>query len=127
MKVPGLTVCAAAGLALATALSACGSGGGSATASSGPIVIGASIPLTGPLAGFGYFEKWGYQHAVNQVNAAGGIKIDGTKRKVKLILLDDQTNPNTSVNNIQQLITQDHVNALLGSCTDSLVEPDALI
>jgi branched-chain amino acid transport system substrate-binding protein len=127
MKVPGLTVCAAAGLALATALSACGSGGGSATASSGPIVIGASIPLTGPLAGFGYFEKWGYQHAVNQVNAAGGIKIDGAKRKVKLILLDDQTNPNTSVNNIQQLITQDHVNALLGSCTDSLVEPDALI
>ena len=75
----------------------------------------------------GYFEKWGYQHAVNQVNAAGGIKVDGTKRKVKLILLDDQTNPNTSVNNIQQLITQDHVNALLGSCTDSLVEPDALI
>jgi branched-chain amino acid transport system substrate-binding protein len=127
MKVPGLTVCAAAGLALATALSACGSGGGSATASSGPIVIGASIPLTGPLAGFGYFEKWGYQHAVNQVNAAGGIKIDGVKRKVKLILLDDQTNPNTTVNNVQQLITQDHVNALLGSCTDSLVEPGALI
>jgi branched-chain amino acid transport system substrate-binding protein len=127
MKVPGRTVCAAAGLALATALSACGSGGGSATASSGPIVIGASIPLTGPLAGFGYFEKWGYQHAVSLVNNAGGIKIDGTKRKVKLIILDDQTNPNTTVNNVQQLITQDHVDALLGSCTDSLVEPGALI
>jgi branched-chain amino acid transport system substrate-binding protein len=127
MKVPGRTVCAAAGIALATMLSACGSGGGSATASSGPIVIGASIPLTGPLAGFGYFEKWGYQHAVNVVNNAGGIKIDGAKRKVKLIILDDQTNPNTTVNNVQQLITQDHVDALLGSCTDSLVEPGALI
>jgi branched-chain amino acid transport system substrate-binding protein len=127
MKVPGRTVCAAAGLALATALSACGSGGGSAAASSGPIVIGASIPLTGPLAGFGYFEKWGYQHAVSLVNNAGGIKIDGVKRKVKLIILDDQTNPNTTVNNVQQLITQDHVDALLGSCTDSLVEPGALI
>jgi branched-chain amino acid transport system substrate-binding protein len=127
MKVPGRTVCAAAGISLATMLSACGSGGGSATASSGPIVIGASIPLTGPLAGFGYFEKWGYQHAVNVVNNAGGIKIDGAKRKVKLIILDDQTNPNTTVNNVQQLITQDHVDALLGSCTDSLVEPGALI
>jgi branched-chain amino acid transport system substrate-binding protein len=127
MKVPGRTVCAAAGLALATALSACGSGGGSVAASSGPIVIGASIPLTGPLAGFGYFEKWGYQHAVSLVNNAGGIKIDGVKRKVKLIILDDQTNPNTTVNNVQQLITQDHVDALLGSCTDSLVEPGALI
>jgi branched-chain amino acid transport system substrate-binding protein len=132
MKVPGRKVCAAAGLALAVTLSACsaaGSGSGSAagSSSSGPIVIGASIPLTGPLAGFGYFEKWGYQHAVNQVNAAGGIKIDGVKRQVKLILLDDQTDPNTSVNNVQQLITQDHVTALLGSCTDSLVEPGALI
>jgi branched-chain amino acid transport system substrate-binding protein len=126
MKVTSRTVCAAAGLALATALTACGSGGSSA-ASSGPIVIGASIPLTGPLAGFGYFEKWGYQHAVNTVNAAGGITIDGAKRKVRLIILDDQTNPNTTVNNVEQLITQDHVDALLGSCTDSLVEPGALI
>src|SRR5258707_6873933 len=123
------TACVAAGLSLATALAACSSSGGgsAATSSSSPIVIGASIPLTGPLAGFGYFEKWGYQHAVNVVNNAGGIKIDGAKRKVKLIILDDQTNPNTTVNNVQQLITQDHVDALLGSCTDSLVEPGALI
>jgi branched-chain amino acid transport system substrate-binding protein len=124
----------AAGLALATTLSACsgtvGSGSNassSSSSSSGPIVIGASIPLTGPLAGFGYFEKWGYQHAVDEVNNAGGITIDGQKRQVKLIMLDDQTNPNTTVNNVQQLITQDHVTALLGSCTDSLVEPGALI
>src|ERR1700681_2283615 len=125
MRVPGRTVCAVAGIAvaLATALSACSGSAGSAASSSGPIVIGASIPLTGPLAGFGYFEKWGYQHAVNLANSAGGIKIDGTKRKVKLILLDDQTNPNTTVNNMQTLITQDHVDAVLGSCTDSLVEP----
>jgi branched-chain amino acid transport system substrate-binding protein len=132
MKVPGRMVCAAAGLTLATALSACGSGASgtaasSASSSSGPIVIGASIPLTGPLAGFGYFEKWGYEHAVSLVNAQGGIAIDGVKRTVKLILLDDQTNPDTSVNNVEQLITQDHVVALLGSCTDSLVEPGALI
>jgi branched-chain amino acid transport system substrate-binding protein len=129
MRVPGRTVCAVAGIAvaLATALSACSGSAGSAASSSGPIVIGASIPLTGPLAGFGYFEKWGYQHAVNVANAAGGIKIDGVQRKVKLILLDDQTDPNTSVNNVQQLITQDHVTAVLGSCTDSLVEPGALI
>jgi branched-chain amino acid transport system substrate-binding protein len=117
------------GLALSVTLSACSAAGSGSAAgsSSGPIVIGASIPLTGPLAGFGYFEKWGYQHAVNLVNAAGGIKINGVKRQVKLVLLDDQTNPNTSVNNVQQLITQDHVAALLGSCTDSLVEPGALI
>jgi branched-chain amino acid transport system substrate-binding protein len=128
MKISGRTVSAALGIALAAALTACGSsGGGGSSTSSGPITIGASVPLTGPLAGFGYFEKWGYEHAVNAVNAAGGIKIGGTQRKVKLIILDDQTDPNTTVNNIQQLITSHHVDALLGSCTDSLVEPGALI
>lgn len=127
MRIRGRTVSAALGIALAAALTACGSSGGGSSASSGPITIGASIPLTGPLAGFGYFEKWGYEHAVNAANAAGGITINGVKRKVKLIILDDQTDPNTTVNNVQQLITSDHVNALLGSCTDSLVEPGALI
>lgn len=120
---------AAAGLAaalLVTGLAACKSSstGGD---SSEFIKIGASIPLSGDLAGFGAFEKWGYQHAVDKVNAAGGITIDGTKRQVKLILLDDKTDPNTTVNNVTKLITSEHVDALLGSCTDNLVEPGALI
>ena len=52
--------------------------------------------LSGPLAGFGSFLKWGYQHAVDEVNAAGGIEVDGKKKKVELILLDDKTDPNTT-------------------------------
>lgn len=91
------------------------------------ITLGASIPLTGALANFGTFEKWGYQHAVSQANDAGGITVDGKKLKVKLIVLDDQSDPNTTVNNMQKLITQNNVDAVLGSCTDSLVEPGALI
>jgi branched-chain amino acid transport system substrate-binding protein len=119
----------AAGLAaalLATGVAAC-SGSSTAGGSSDVITIGASIPLSGDLAGFGAFQKWGYQHAVDKVNAAGGITVDGTKRQVKLVLLDDKTDPNTTVNNITKLITSEHVDALLGSCTDSLVEPGALV
>jgi len=129
MKQRGFAAGAAAAVALAGVLTACSSASGSsgASGSSEDIVIGASIPLTGGLAGFGYFEKWGYQHAVAQVNASGGIAIGGVKHKVKLILLDDQTDPNTTVTNVQQLITQDHVTALLGSCTNTLVVPGALI
>jgi branched-chain amino acid transport system substrate-binding protein len=120
-------VCAAVAVA---GLSACRSGGSSSSAAGstgGAITIGASIPLSGPLASFGAFEKWGYQHAVDGVNAKGGIKIDGKLRKVKLVLLDDKTDPNQVVNNVTKLITQNHVDALLGSCTDSLVEPGALV
>ena len=112
--------------AASVALAACGSSGSSGS-SSGDVVIGASIPITGTLAGFGAFEKWGYQHAVNQVNASGGLDVGGHKRHVKLILLDDKTDPNTTSNNVQQLITGDHVDALLGSCTPVLVTAGAIV
>ncbi len=119
---PSVLVAAAASIGLA----ACGSSS-SGGSSSGPGVIGASIPISGPLAGFGAFVKWGYQHAVSQVDAAGGLNVGGHKRQVKLILLDDMSDPNTTSTNVQQLITGDHVDALLGSCTPVLVNAGAIV
>ncbi|HUZ90893.1 MAG TPA: amino acid ABC transporter substrate-binding protein [Methylocella sp.] len=91
------------------------------------IVIGASIPLSGPLAGFGGFQKWGYQHAVDLVNKGGGISIGGKKMRVKLIIRDDRTDPNTTASNTETLISHDKVNAMLGSCTPALVNAGALV
>jgi len=91
------------------------SGGG------GEIVIGATIPLSGALASFGSFQKWGYEHAVAEVNAAGGISIDGVQRRVRLIIRDDKTDANVASSNVDTLISADHANALLGSCTPPLV------
>jgi branched-chain amino acid transport system substrate-binding protein len=119
-------VCALAMLAIAGCGSDSGSGGGG-DSSGGTIKIGASVPLSGPLAGFGSFVKWGYQHAVDQVNAQGGITVDGKKKKVKLIVLDDKTDPNTTANNTTRLITRDKVDAMLGSCTPALVNAGALV
>jgi branched-chain amino acid transport system substrate-binding protein len=45
------------------------------------VVIGASIPISGQLASFGSFEQWGYQHAVAQVNAQGGVTVNGKRRR----------------------------------------------
>jgi branched-chain amino acid transport system substrate-binding protein len=90
------------------------------------IVIGASIPLSGPLASFGSFQKWGYEHAVAEANAAGGIRVDGTQRKVKLLLRDDKTDANVVASNIDSLISADRATALLGSCTPPLVIAGAL-
>jgi len=118
---------AAVAIVVAATAAALGvSAAGGSTAAGGTITIGASIPLSGPLAGFGFFQKWGYQHAVDQVNAKGGITVDGVKKKVKLILLDDKTDPNVVASNVDRLITQDKVDALLGSCTSTLVLPGAL-
>jgi branched-chain amino acid transport system substrate-binding protein len=116
----GLTACATGGP------SSNGSGSG-ASVSNGTVTIGADIPLSGALSFFGQYQKWGYQHAVAQINAAGGVEVNGKKEKVKLDLLDDESDPATGVSNVQTLISVDHVAALLGSCTPPLVNPGALI
>jgi branched-chain amino acid transport system substrate-binding protein len=92
-----------------------------------PIVIGASIPVTGTFAAFGSYLRWGYQHAVDVVNARGGITLDGVRHKVQLIVLDDESNPVVTANNVQRLILQDHVVGLVSSCTPPLVNSGALV
>ena len=90
-------------------------------AAASEVVIGATIPLSGALAGFGSFQQWGYQHAVAEINAGGGLRIDGTLRKVRLIIRDDRTDANIAAANIDTLVSADHAVALLGSCTPPLV------
>ena len=107
-------------------LSACGSSS-SGGSSGDKVVIGAAIPISGELAGFGSFEKWGYEHAVDAVNKKGGLEVDGEKKEVELKLLDDKSDPNTDSASVQRLISQDRVNAMLGSCTPPLVNAGAVI
>ncbi len=91
------------------------------------IVIGASIPLSGPLAGFGSYQKWGYETAVNDINKAGGITVDGKKLPVRLVIRDDKTDPNVTAGNTESLLSRDKAVAILGSCTPALVNAGALV
>jgi branched-chain amino acid transport system substrate-binding protein len=91
------------------------------------IVIGASLPLSGPLAGFGMYQKWGYETAVKDQNKAGGILVDGKKLPVRLVIRDDKTDPNVTASNSESLLSRDNAVALLGSCTPALVNAGALV
>lgn len=102
-------------------------GAASPASAADEIVIGASLPLSGPLAGFGSFQQWGYKRAVEAVNKAGGLAVDGKKMPVRLVIRDDRTDPNASASNIETLISRDKATALLGSCTPSLVNAGALV
>ncbi|MBH0130745.1 amino acid ABC transporter substrate-binding protein [Salinibacterium sp. NK8237] len=120
-----LSLLTAATLVL-TGCSPIGSDSG-ASDSSEPIRIGATVPLSGVLAGFGSFLQWGYQHAVDEVNADGGIMIDGVAREVELTLVDDKSDPAEVTSAIKTLISSTNVDALLGSCTPDLVVPGAVV
>ena len=58
-----------------------------------PIKIGASISLTGVAADFGEMSRKAMLMAVDEINAAGGIK----GRNIELFIEDDATDPKTSL------------------------------
>ncbi|MFA6505488.1 MAG: ABC transporter substrate-binding protein, partial [Treponemataceae bacterium] len=78
------------------------------------IKIGASVALTGGLSRFGNMVKNGYEIWQEKVNAAGGISVGGTKKKVQVIYYDDQSDNQTSAKLTEKLITEDKVQFLLG-------------
>lgn len=91
------------------------------------IVVGSTLPLTGVESKTGGLYKQGYQLAVEEVNAAGGIDIGGKKVKVELKLLDDTSDQAKAVNLAQRLITSDQVNFFLGTYSTSLVEAQSTV
>jgi branched-chain amino acid transport system substrate-binding protein len=116
-------------LILMAGLAACSSSSSnSGSVSAGaPITVGADLPLSGTFAFFGGYQKWGYTRAVSQVNARGGLLMDGKKHKVKLVILDDASNPTTATSNVHKLISNDRAVAILGSCTPPMVTPGAVV
>jgi branched-chain amino acid transport system substrate-binding protein len=93
----------------------------------GTIVVGATLSLTGSLGAVGRALEAGYQLQIANVNAAGGIVIGGTREKVKLVVLDNGSNPSTAAAQAADLVRADHAVALLGSATPLIVMPTALV
>jgi branched-chain amino acid transport system substrate-binding protein len=94
-----------------------------APAAQAPIVLGFVGSLTGPEAAFGTVTRNGILSAVEQANAAGGVK----GRPVEVRAYDSQGRLEESVAAAKRLITQDRVVVLLGevSSTGSLAIADA--
>jgi branched-chain amino acid transport system substrate-binding protein len=115
-KVPAIGVIAV------LALTGCAAGAEGA-GSSEPITIGASLPLTGPLASFGGVIQEGYEAAVNEVNASGGVSVDGSPRQVELTILDNASDATKAADQSRTLILQNGAIGLLGSVTPGLTIP----
>lgn len=92
-----------------------------------PIILGASVQLTGPVANTGRYYKDAYEFAIDRINAAGGVKVGGTSRKLALKLLDNQSDVNLSVRQYVQLLSEDKVDLLLGPFASNFVLADSAI
>jgi branched-chain amino acid transport system substrate-binding protein len=75
-----------------------------------PIVIGASVSLSGTYAASGKYALEGTQLWVDDVNRRGGL----LGRPVQLVFYDDKSDPNTAVQLYEKLITSDHAELIIG-------------
>jgi branched-chain amino acid transport system substrate-binding protein len=82
------------------------------------IKLGAVIPLTGRYAAGGNQIKQGYELAVNDINAAGGVDIGGTKVPLELVVLDDESDATKTVQHLETLYSQDVVAYMGGFGSD---------
>jgi branched-chain amino acid transport system substrate-binding protein len=82
------------------------------------IKVGAVVPLTGRYAALGSQVRAGYEIAVQQVNAAGGVTVGGKKMQIELTMLDDESDPTKTVARLETLATQGVVAYLGGAGSD---------
>src|SRR3970282_557468 len=82
------------------------------------IKVGAVVPLTGRYAGGGAQNKAGYEIAVEQINAAGGVAVGGQKMPLERIMLDDESDPTKPVARLETLAAQGVVAYLGGVGSD---------
>ena len=82
------------------------------------IKVGAVVPLTGRYAALGGQVKTGYEIAVQQINAAGGVTVGGKKLQIELTMLDDESDPTKTVARLETLASQGVVAYLGGAGSD---------
>lgn len=87
------------------------------------ITIGTSLPLTGPLEAFGTSLQIGYNAAIDEVNAAGGLDVGGTKQKVRLVVQDNASSGDKAGAQAKSLVLDSGAVALLGPATPPLSIP----
>jgi branched-chain amino acid transport system substrate-binding protein len=103
-------------LVLLTSVGGCGSKNEGGDAKSDEILLGHYASMTGSEATFGRSTDNGIQLAIDEINAAGGVK----GKKVRVITYDDKGEQREAGNAVTRLVTRDGVVAVLGEVASSL-------
>jgi len=123
-----LLIISAVLLATACATRQAGPGGAGSTEAQGVIHIGASLALTGNFSPDSKLVRDGYQFWASTLNNSGGLRVDGKRYRVELVIKDDGSDREQAVRLVENLITQENVDFLLapwGSGNTNAVAPIA--
>ena len=95
---------------------------GPAFAADKTIKIGNVEPLSGPSASVGIQGKQAREMAVEEINAAGGIKSQGGA-KLELVYADSKSDPTVGVTETERLINTEKVNLVTGCWNSAVTYP----
>ncbi len=105
------------------------SGGGSATtaASTAPtktdtLLVGASMPLSGPASVAGLAVANGWKAAIDKVNADGGINVGDTNYTLKFTVEDSKGTTDGAQTAATKLVLQDNAKFILGDISDNMAQ-----
>ncbi|MFO7265494.1 MAG: ABC transporter substrate-binding protein [Limnochordales bacterium] len=99
----------------------------SALAAVGEIVIGLNVELTGSIPVVGQSSLRGAQLAVDEVNSAGGLEVNGQRYRIRLVVEDNQDVAPSAAAAATKLITQDNVLAMVGPNASRMAIPAAIV
>jgi branched-chain amino acid transport system substrate-binding protein len=111
----------AAAVLAASLAAGCSSSGGGTGGAKPPILIGASLSLTGDFSADGQAYERGYELWEHDINASGGL----LGRKVQLVILNDNSSPTQVDTNYTDLISVHHVDLTFGPFSTLLTAPAA--
>jgi len=103
------------------------SGTASAKVEGNTVYLGAAISLTGKYSTNGAHTRRGYDLAVEKINAAGGVTVDGQAYELGIIYYDDESTPARGAQLAERLIQQDGVTFILGPYSSGLTRAMAPI
>ena len=107
-------------LTFGLALTACGNSGADETeaakADGDVFTIGSTGPLTGAAASYGNSVKNGATVAIDEINAAGGVKVGDKTYKLALNFQDDEAKEDKAVNAYNKLMDSG-INVYMGAVT----------
>ena len=78
------------------------------------LLFGCALSFTGTLANEGQLIREGYDFWMHYVNAHGGIRVGSQAYDVDIRYSDDESNPALTAKNLEHLITDDHIDFILG-------------
>jgi branched-chain amino acid transport system substrate-binding protein len=91
------------------------------------IVVGVVMPTTGREAKPGQYQKEGIELAIKQINAKGGITIQGKKLQVKEVFYDDGSDSAKSASLCERVMSSDKATAVLGGYSTALGEAESVM